>query len=129
MGAVRLYQSDAHGNETEVGRLVDGQLEVGQYSSTTYPAHIDNNGTIMSGATFTPALEQRVIGRVSDDGRTILRQEGSREASVGTFDPDGTVYIAPATRQSSGRSGSMTCDTLMVRFLRPPGLTLSASSP
>ena len=75
------------------------------YSSTDYPAHVDDDGVIVSGATFTPAFEQRTLGRVSDDGRSIVRGRDIRGEVVGEFDSDGTVYVGSGRdRRQIGRT-------------------------
>jgi hypothetical protein len=98
---VRLYL-----DEREVGRLVDGQVETGQASSTEYPAHVDERGAIVSGPKFAGASQQRTLGRLSDDGKTILRgYEYQPYDPVGSYDADGGVYVGTGfDRRRIGRT-------------------------
>jgi hypothetical protein len=63
VSTVRLYTgTGASWSETEVARLVDGTVEVGHGPGTTYPAHVDRDGTVFFGATWTYGPAQRSSG-------------------------------------------------------------------
>ena len=100
MSTVRLYTgTGASWSETEVARLVDGTVEVGQGPATIYPAHVDRDGTVFFGATWTYGPAQTVLGHVNETDRTVVDGMSRYGDTIGGWDEDGTVYGGPPYRR------------------------------
>ena len=100
MTTVKLFSgTGASWSETEVARLVDGTVEVGRASSTTYPAHVDRDGTVCFGAPWTYGPAQTVLGHVNDTDRTVTEGMSRYADTIGSWDEDGMVWGGPAYRR------------------------------
>lgn len=98
MSTIRLYIASSW-SETEVGRLIDGALEVGQGSNTTYPAHVDRDGAVMFGATWTYGPAQTVLGHVNEHDHTVTEGMSRLGDTIGNWDEEGIVYGGPSYRR------------------------------
>jgi hypothetical protein len=102
MSTVTLYIGTGPSwSQTEVGRLVDGTVEVGRGPGTTYPAHVDRDGTVLFGATWTYGPAQSVLGRVNEQDRTVTEGQSRYGDTIGTWDTDGTVFGGPSYRREA----------------------------
>ena len=100
MSTVRLYTgTGASWSETEVARLVDGTVEVGHGPGTTYPAHVDRDGTVFFGATWTYGPAQTVLGHVNEMDRTVVDGMSRYGDTIGGWEEDGAVYGGPPYRR------------------------------
>jgi hypothetical protein len=100
VSTIRLYAgTGASWSETEVARLVDGTVEVGDGSSTIYPAHVDHDGTVFFGATWTYGPAQTVLGHASETDRAVTEGMSRYGDVIGGWDEDGTVYSGPPYRR------------------------------
>ena len=92
MANVRLFiGTGASWSETEVARLVDGTVEVGHGPSTIYPAHVDRDGTVCFGATWTYGPAQTVLGHVNEADRTVTEGMSRYADAIGSWDEDGRL--------------------------------------
>ena len=121
-------------SENEVGQLVDGSVEVGHGSSTTYPAHVDSDGTVFFGATWTYGPAQTVLGRWNEQDRTVSEGQSRYGDAIGSWDEQGVVFGGPAYRREKiGRcdppSGpGAACLLLIFADRAPHGDALAAAS-
>lgn len=102
MSTVRLYiGTGPRWSETEVGRLVDATVEVGRGPSTIYPAHVDRDGTVFFGATWTYGPAQTVLGHVNERDHTVAEGLSRYGDTIGNWDEDGVVYGGPSYRREA----------------------------
>lgn len=100
MSTVRLYTgTGASRSETEVARLVDDTVEVGHGPGTTYPAHVDRDGTVFFGATWTYGPAQTVLGHVNETDHTVVGGMSRYGDTIGGWDEDGIIYGGPPYRR------------------------------
>jgi hypothetical protein len=101
MTTVTLYTgTGASWSETEIARLVDGTVEVGHGSSTTYPAHVDRGGTVLFGASWTYGPAQTVLGHVNETDHTVIEGMSRYGDTIGGWDDEGAVYGGPSYRRA-----------------------------